>query len=116
MLNEDQLRTQLERAIERNAARLALLDTLPAEDPYADGQALRIKRTFSQSKVYVYAAVRIESMWWLTGRRYIRYGTEKHERLQSQPVSWSELRQWLVDSGDPRQLETVELVAGRQVV
>lgn len=114
--SSDQLRVQYERALERSAARLALLDALPDEDPYEDGQVLRISRTFGGPKVYVYAVVRIDGAWWLSGRPYIRYGTDKHDRVQSLPVEWPELRHWLVDSGDPQQLSIEELSVERSVI
>lgn len=115
-LGSDALRVHYERAMERSAARLALLDALPEEDPYEDEQVLRIARTFGSPKVYIYAAVRIEGAWWLTGRQYVRYGTDKHDRAQSQPLSWLELRLWLVDSGDPQVLSIEELRVERSVV
>lgn len=115
-IDSSALRAQYERALERNAARLVLLDALPEEDPYEDSQVLRISRTFNTSKVYVYAVVRIEGEWWFSGRPYIRYGTDKYDRVQRQPISWLELRHWLVDSGDPQALSVEELRAERKVV
>lgn len=115
-LSENKLRVQYERALERNAARLALLDALPEEDPYEDGQVLRISRTFNASKVYAYAVVRIKGEWWLSGRPYIRYGTDKYDRVQRQPISWFELREWLVDSGDPQRLKVEEMNVGHALV
>lgn len=115
-MDADRIKEQYQRAMDRAAERLALLEALPAEDPYEDGQVLRISRTFGSSKVYVYTVVRIEGAWWLSGRQYVRYGTDKHERMYSQPVSWVELRHWLVDSGDPHQLSVEEMIHHQRVV
>jgi hypothetical protein len=66
------LRRAQERA-EKQAAqladRIALAEQIPQEDPYQDGTVIRFKRRFVDAKKwYTYCGIRLDGVWWLSGR------------------------------------------------
>lgn len=112
----DDIKAVLESSLDRIAARLALLEKLPYEDPYENGTVLIIERTFGLSKVYTYAALKTVDQWWLTGEKHFRYRSERSSEIVDSGVPWVRLRAWLIESGDPRQLSIVRMDASQKLV
>jgi hypothetical protein len=94
------IRASAQRALERAANRLALLDKFPDIDPYSDNTVLwvrRAKRHAEGSVVLTYAILRIGGKWWSTGQDLPR------------GASWNQLVDWLT-SGGPVWVHEMDLV------
>lgn len=74
-----------QRKIERAEKLLAVMERMPASDPYADGQVLRCRRSHGNGNIYTYALIRMGGCW---------FGTGKHGPYR---IGWAQLVDWFVD-------------------
>jgi hypothetical protein len=45
------------------------LANIPPEDPFKDGEILQFRKTFPNNKSFLYAAIRANDVWYVTGER-----------------------------------------------
>lgn len=87
------------RQVQRYQELLDAVERYPSSDPCTDGQGLRIQMDGCDGKEYTYLAVRINGVYFLTGRAI-------------HPMRWGELVSWM--GADATSVHRVEI--GEQLV
>lgn len=92
MPTRDQLRRELQRhqdKVDRIEAALDALAGLPEQDPYEDGQVLRLTWHCGDGTDLTYVLLRVKGLWWSSGKMV--------GRVVNHHQSWSSICEWLVE-------------------
>lgn len=82
--------------LNRRHEQIARLREFPAGDPCEDTDMLRFEKTYPNSdKAYMYAAVRVDGLYHLTGDK------------SPDRMTWSELVEWMGVGVDPKQIDVI---------
>jgi hypothetical protein len=100
-------REHYERLLAYAGEKLRALERLPAEDPYENGQVLRVRRRYGNGKTtYLFAVIRAADLWYITGPGPVMNRSDLEGRR------WGTLVEWLVDD----YVESVEAMETKDVI
>lgn len=78
----------IEKQIEILTEKLAKLDRFGEEDPFDDGAVIQFEKQFGNGRLYSYAAIRADGLWYTTGPR------------SPKGYTWEDFTQFLADGVD----------------